>query len=569
MNGTRLIRSAFIVASATCLFAAPAISTGDGATANFGQRRNNDSAWKQAEKERLALQNALAVQHYDQYLKRNPRDDDALERRALCIFWSGNSKDGIDSLSRLLAHNPKFWSAYLHRANMRCSLGDQDGALADVNLAIKTAGSTGQRDAYAAKVGVLRGMHRYQEAARLATEKLREPEFVFPNMHMELARVYADMGDIEKADEQFSAAEKLVDCPGWYHVEHANLYQKREPAKCLRMLDDHFSRTERLYLQGHPPEDFAYTMQQLYRSFRQVKDNKRARDCVQWLLRATQSDPEWLIEAADVSSNLNETAEAMRYIKQIRDYQFNAGAVNQMVVAYRLQRNVSSAEGLMETYLERHPQDLEMRATLAEVFVQDAHLDEALRWIAYPEAEKSGGSPRYWRVRSETAQMAGNFPLAAQAASRAIAEDPKNQMLYLLRANALFRMKKYQEALSDCNRALAMLPNSAGEYSLRGMIYFKLGDRPAALNDFSYAVEHAGVNEQHSTRATRAMALACQSAWGNARKDSLDAFKVRPTGLDAFVVAAEIDRAVDMPAEAAAMEDSAFLLQMQSQSFGN
>ncbi len=569
MNGTRLIRLVFVVASATCLCAAPAISTGDGVTANFVSRRNSDPDWTQAEKERLALQNSLAVRHYDQYLKRNPKDCEALERRALCIFWSGNSKEGVDSLSLLLAGNPKFWSAYLHRANMRCSLGDQDAALADVNLAIKTADAAGQRDVYAAKVGVLRGMHRYQQAEQLATEKLRDPMFVFPNMHMELARVYADMGEVSKADEQYSAAEKLVDCPGWYHVEHANLYQKREPAKCLRMLDDQFYRTERLYLQGHPPKDFAYTMQQLYRAFRGLRDNKRARDCVQWLLRATQSDPSWLIEAADVSSNLNETAEAMKYIKQIPDYQFNAGAVNQMVIAYRLQHNLSSAEGLMETYLERYPQDLEMRATLAEVFIQDAHWEEALRWIAGPDAEKTGGSARYWRVRSETAQMAGKFPLAAHAASRAIAEDPENQGLYLLRASALFRMKKYQEALVDCNRAMAMPPNSAGEYGLRGMIYFKLGDRPAALNDFSYAVEHAGVNEQHSTRATRAMALACQSTWGNARRDSMDAFKVRPTGLDAFVVAAEIDRAVGMPAEAAAMEDSAFLLQIQSKSIHN
>lgn len=561
-RGTGIFRLALCLTSAVCLFAAPAFCTGGSGIIANADKRASDPIYGQAETERKSFNYLRAAQLYEQYLKQYPGDESALEYRALCLFWGGKTAAGIQGLSDLIKRNPKHWAAYLHRANMRSITGDLDNIIADTDMAIKLAPDSERDGAYSAKVNALRTMRHFPEALQLATEALKQQKVPSPTLHVQLARIYADMNEVASAEKEFEIAEK-IGCEGLYEVEHANLYKTHDPARSSRMLFDLFSRTEQSYLQGHPAADFNITMKDLFYAFLDRKDYTHARDCVQWLLRSTQSHPSWLIKAADVSCHLNETTDAVKYLKQIPDYQNNSEAVGHLIHVYRLQRNLRPAEALARNYLQSHPHDLEIRADLAELLITDAHVDEALEWLDFPEAERLGGSIRYWSTLTEAALLKSDFPRAARSATRALAFDPKNQQLLLKRGSALFRMNKYPQALVDCNRALAIQPNSASEYSLRGMIYFKLGDRKAALNDFSYAIEHAGVNEQHLTRATRAMALACEGSWGNARKDVMDAFRVRPTGLETFVVAAEVNLGLNRVVESAAMEDSAFLLEFR------
>lgn len=74
--------------------------------------------------------------------------------------------------------------------------------------------------------------------------------------------------------------------------------------------------------------------------------------------------------------------------------------------------------------------------------------------------------------RKEAKQYAEQFPL-----------------LYLYRGMLYGRLKKYQEAIADCDHALKYGHTSAEVYSVRGISYAYLGDLDRALTDCTQAVE--------------------------------------------------------------------------------
>ena len=76
-----------------------------------------------------------------------------------------------------------------------------------------------------------------------------------------------------------------------------------------------------------------------------------------------------------------------------------------------------------------------------------------------------------------------------RAADRAFAVDPKAALGPYLQANMSFSEKRFQDALTECNRAIKLDPNWVDLYLGRKSIYEKLGDLQAAEADYARALE--------------------------------------------------------------------------------
>lgn len=75
-------------------------------------------------------------------------------------------------------------------------------------------------------------------------------------------------------------------------------------------------------------------------------------------------------------------------------------------------------------------------------------------------AQEAEVSPQSWATKGDLSYQSGNYALAARAYGRAIEEGLLNADLLYNRANALYRLGKFGEAISLYRRALQLQPRS-------------------------------------------------------------------------------------------------------------
>ena len=98
----------------------------------------------------------------------------------------------------------------------------------------------------------------------------------------------------------------------------------------------------------------------------------------------------------------------------------------------------------------------------------------------------------------------GRFALAVPQFEKAVALAPSNAAF--LNALCWARAgtgKRLQEALDDCNRALALSPDAPGILNSRGLVHFRMGQFDAAIQDYSASL--AGKPTQPSARFGRGL----------------------------------------------------------------
>ena len=84
---------------------------------------------------------------------------------------------------------------------------------------------------------------------------------------------------------------------------------------------------------------------------------------------------------------------------------------------------------------------------------------------------------------------AGMPDKALESLNEAIKYAPDNYDLYVHRASAYTKLKKYQEAIADYDKKLSVEPGSAVEYINRAFCYSKLYDKQHAFEDAEIAVQ--------------------------------------------------------------------------------
>jgi tetratricopeptide (TPR) repeat protein len=108
-------------------------------------------------------------------------------------------------------------------------------------------------------------------------------------------------------------------------------------------------------------------------------------------------------------------------------------------------------------------------------------------------AQKALGKSHAWHLaRAEAFRQESDFPHAAGEYRTALAEDPKDLTTELAYADVLYRMRQYAEATAALKAALAISPSDPTIYALMAQIDAKQGNRDQAIRDIESAERLGG-----------------------------------------------------------------------------
>ncbi len=86
-------------------------------------------------------------------------------------------------------------------------------------------------------------------------------------------------------------------------------------------------------------------------------------------------------------------------------------------------------------------------------------------------------------------QQQGNFDLAIEEYTEAIALDPQLSDAYVNRGIVYYRQGDFYQAIADFDQAIALDPEHADAYYIRGAAYYHKGDDARAFADLERALE--------------------------------------------------------------------------------
>jgi tetratricopeptide (TPR) repeat protein len=131
-----------------------------------------------------------------------------------------------------------------------------------------------------------------------------------------------------------------------------------------------------------------------------------------------------------------------------------------------------------------------------------------------------------------------------------ILKRPEHEYGYYARAITYFRLGRYEDAITDCTKAIAVEHEMAGAWVFRGVAYLKLGQKAKALFNCNMAIR---INPKYPLAwFHRGLIYADLGHWDQARADYAMALKLDPTFAKAWNNLCEVyfrleqwDKAVD------------------------
>lgn len=97
----------------------------------------------------------------------------------------------------------------------------------------------------------------------------------------------------------------------------------------------------------------------------------------------------------------------------------------------------------------------------------------------------------------------GDYEQSIRILDKALADNPDHRLSLLCRGSALLKSRRLDEALDDFDRVIALYPDYARAYHLRGVVKANRGDDLAALADFDEAIKiDAAYGAAYASRAT-------------------------------------------------------------------
>ena len=174
-----------------------------------------------------------------------------------------------------------------------------------------------------------------------------------------------------------------------------------------------------------------------------------------------------------------------------------------------------------------------------------------------PEARQKRREAVIHNNRGVSYANKGDYDLAIQAFTKAIALNPNLAMAYSNRGGAYRDKGDYDRAIEDCSRAIALNPNLAMAYNNRGVAYYKKRDYDRAIADYTRSIElKPDFAEPYYNRGEAWLHL---GEWENARLDLTVAARMGVNVIAMFrkdfksVLDFEQRNGVKLPADLAAM----------------
>jgi tetratricopeptide (TPR) repeat protein len=126
----------------------------------------------------------------------------------------------------------------------------------------------------------------------------------------------------------------------------------------------------------------------------------------------------------------------------------------------------------------------------------------------------------------------GHYDRAIADYTQAIALDPTNSDIYVLRGQAHTATHNYAQALADYNQAIALSPNDESLYLLRGEVHYENGDYDRAIADFGQLITLAP--EEFVGYYNRGRAWLMKDVYDRAIQDNTQAINLDPDCAEAY-----------------------------------
>jgi serine/threonine protein kinase len=148
----------------------------------------------------------------------------------------------------------------------------------------------------------------------------------------------------------------------------------------------------------------------------------------------------------------------------------------------------SSIDALLARCLAKRPE--ERFETLSDL-LEELNLIYQEQFDGLPKTISSGGefTAVDYNGRGATYNMLNRYDQALTDFDRAIEIDPNYAPIYLNRAGTFHDLRQYDKALADCDRAIKLDPTFASAYSNRSQLNHDLGRYEEALEDCKRAIQ--------------------------------------------------------------------------------
>jgi len=182
-----------------------------------------------------------------------------------------------------------------------------------------------------------------------------------------------------------------------------------------------------------------------------------------------------------------------------RDPKMDTGYVNRGFVLNDLREPGKAAKDF-QTALQLQSNYGEAHLGLAFAYLQLHRPKPALTQL--DAAQKILGKSHAWHLaRAEGYRQVQDYPRAATEYRTALAETPNDLTTQLAYADVLYRMRRYPEAIDALNAALKLSPSDASIFALMAQVHAKQGNRDQTLQDIESA-ERLGGNTVAVLNAT-------------------------------------------------------------------
>jgi tetratricopeptide (TPR) repeat protein len=196
----------------------------------------------------------------------------------------------------------------------------------------------------------------------------------------------------------------------------------------------------------------------------------------------------------DLQAALENFTRALELDPKMATGYVNRGFVwNDLKQAAKASKDFQTALNLQPDYGEAH-------LGLAYANLQLHRPKPALKQLQ--AAQKALGKSRPWHLaRAEAFRQEADYPHAAAEYRTALVEDGNDMTTQLAYADVLFRMRQYGEAIAALNDALKLAPSEPAIYALMAQIHAKQGERDQTLRDIQ-AADRLGGNRLEILTAT-------------------------------------------------------------------
>jgi tetratricopeptide (TPR) repeat protein len=275
---------------------------------------------------------------------------------------------------------------------------------------------------------------------------------------------------------------------------------KPAPAAMTKSVEDRFGRYNdwnSVISDCGPFDDPRFTFEQA----RVFLKGGLYRQAYNQFIRATELEPQSLtarLWLADVAVQLNQPAEALQIMRQLRSRPADFGLNNtNEIQLVRIEaaakfRNgqKDEARDLLERALKNPNVPDELRLAATQLYLQHGLYAEAIVQFDVAIA-RNPADVLSQANRGYACLQLDRIPEACESLSRAIELDPANNIVRLNRAIALFRAGRYDQSRSDYNELLASMPDAYQVHYGLGELDYVKQDRASALKHYERYLELA------------------------------------------------------------------------------